>query len=219
MDTNSGAGNQDLSVRLKSCARKYAPLLLLLAAFGAQAGSVFKCVDADGAVAFQSTACATTARQAVLDVHEQPLIDPHAFNEVPATTFSGAHHNTSHFHAASVAHSTSARSRDAKRTVSWECRAGDGEVFYRHMRCPHSVRGDGTVRDGESDAPTATARGKRRRARDAWGSLPVSARKVSRVDACRQIKATTAIDRDGYARDEQVSVYDHDVGRDPCKGY
>ncbi|HJU09047.1 MAG TPA: hypothetical protein VJ727_11275 [Rhodanobacteraceae bacterium] len=43
--------------------------------------------------------------------------------------------------------------------------------------------------------------------------------KISRDEACRAINATAASRRDGHARDEQVSVYEHNLGRDPCHGF
>ena len=102
--------------------------------------------------------------------------------------------------------------------MSWECRASDGEVFYRHARCPHSVPGDGVMRSTGTYA-ISRGRGKRGGARDAWSPVPLHARKVSRAQACRQINAVAAVDRDGSARDERASAYEHDVGRDPCDGY
>jgi hypothetical protein len=61
--------------------------------------------------------------------------------------------------------------------------------------------------------------GGRSHARSAWDPVPVHGRKVPRGEACRQINAVAAVERDGSARDEQVSVYDHNLGRDPCAGY
>ena len=59
-------------------------LLFLLAAGPAHAGSVFKCVDARGAIAFQATPCAVDARQTAMEVQEQPLIDPNVPSFAPA---------------------------------------------------------------------------------------------------------------------------------------
>lgn len=194
-------------------------LVLLLAAFSAHAESVYRCVDAHGATAFQATPCGARARQAEVELRQQPLIDADA----PVATMSSvqmirtgpAYHLPKHSRAR-----RSDRVRSRKQAISWECRASDGEVFYRHARCPHSVRGDGIARSDDGAQPRLTrSHGKRARIRDAWSPVPVSARKVSRADACRQINAAAAVDRDGHARDEQVSVYDHNVGRDPCSGY
>ena len=101
--------------------------------------------------------------------------------------------------------------------MSYECRAGDGEVFYRHSHCPGTVKGDGVARFGMDTTQTSSYRG---HARDtgAWGAVKVAARKIPREEACRRINALTASDRDGHERDEQVSVYDHNTGRDPCEG-
>jgi hypothetical protein len=46
----------------------------------------------------------------------------------------------------------------------------------------------------------------------------VTSREIPRDEACRQINAVAADGRDGHARDEQVSVYEHNLGRDPCVG-
>ena len=80
------------------------------------------------------------------------------------------------------------------RVSSYECRSSDGQVFYRHHGCPHAVA---------SRANPAK-------------SASVSALKVSRQRACAQIHRAGAIGRIGHAHDENVSTYDHDLGRDPC---
>jgi len=120
----------------------------------------------------------------------------------------------------SVARASSRRSARTKEPSSYECRASDGEVFYRHTRCPHSVPGDGISRSGEDNGSTRTrgSRG-RGRTRGAWGAVTVTSRKIPRTEACHRLDAIAAADRDGHARDEQVSVYEHLVGRDPCRGF
>jgi len=194
-------------------------LLLLLIATGVHAGPVFKCVDAQGTIAFQANPCAARAIQTEMDIGEQPLIDP------GAPTFAGGRRSPDRIRAAHphVSHMVRSLSRHQQRPkpqpISWECRAADGEVFYRHARCPHSVAGDGEMRSGENTVVSRRGRGKRSRLPNAWDSLPVSARKVSRAQACKQINAVAAVERDGSARDESASVYEHDVGRDPCSGY
>jgi hypothetical protein len=176
-------------------------------------------VDARGQIAFQANACPAQMRQTAIELREQPLIDPGA----PAGTASpirmkhqadAPHRANAHPRAHHASRHASARKEEP---LSWECRASDGEVFYRHTRCPHSVPGDGLMR---STGTHVIGRGHaKRRGHNAWSPLPVHARKVPRSEACRQINAVAAVDRDGHARDEQVSVYEHDVGRDPCSGY
>lgn len=193
-------------------------LLLLLAACGAHAESVYRCGDAPGAVAFQATPCAEQTRQTVMAIRQQPLIDPGAPVAVMAPA--GIH--------AGMAHPPGTRSRERrdhrrvrarKQPTSWECRASDGEVFYRHSRCPRSIEGDGVVRGDGRYLQSAHARSRGSRVLDAWGSLPVSGHPVARADACKQINGAGSAGRDGSAHDEQVSVYEHDLGRDPCNGY
>ncbi|HEX7128590.1 MAG TPA: DUF4124 domain-containing protein, partial [Rhodanobacteraceae bacterium] len=193
-----------------------AVLLLLLVAGEAGAGSIYKCVDARGPLAFQGVPCATGTMQTAVEVRGQPPIDaaklPSSLPVAPAqeqrTRSRGGHGRR---------RATSHRSR-AARVTSWECRAADGEVFYRHSRCPHTVPGDGVMRSGGVYA-IGRAKRSRSRARTAWSPVPVHARRVSRSEACRQINAVAAVERDGSARDERASVYEHDLGRDPCAGY
>ncbi|HXD84489.1 MAG TPA: DUF4124 domain-containing protein, partial [Rudaea sp.] len=47
-------------------------LLLLSLAFGVRAGSVYKCVDASGAIAFQDRACAAAQRQSEIAIAPAP---------------------------------------------------------------------------------------------------------------------------------------------------
>lgn len=193
-------------------------LLMLLIAGNATAGAIYKCVDASGAIAFQAAPCVAPAAQTAMQVRGQPLLDADAPASAIAEVSLPAQESAASFRR-SRAHTPARRGSHRKRaqTTSWECRAADGEVFYRHTRCPHSVPGDGAMR---SDGAYAVTRGRtsRSRARSAWDPVPVHARKVSRLEACRQINAPAAVDRDGHARDEQVSVYEHDLGRDPCSG-
>jgi hypothetical protein len=112
-------------------------LLLCCGAAGtAHAPSIYKCVAADGRLAFRDTPCATDARQTKLNMTGLPLMDPDAPRHTVATRTprSPAHHRTRR---------ASASKHEHKQAMSWECRAADGEVFYRHTRCPGSVPGDG----------------------------------------------------------------------------
>lgn len=191
--------------------------LLLAMAGVAHAQSVYKCTDGRNGVSFQATPCVAASRQKIIEVQAQPLIDPHAVAPMPVVTRSGqGSARRSH------ARVTRARrfARIAKQPTSYECRASDGEVFYRHTRCPHSVPGDGIARSGDGELSTRTRGGRgRSRGRGAWGAMTVTSGKIPRSEACRRLDAVAAADRDGQARDEQVSVYEHLVGRDPCHGF
>lgn len=197
-----------------------AALLWLLIAGGASAGTVYKCVNAGGALAFQATPCAAEDAQTAVEIREQPLIDAKASPssvDVVRPAAGGFHIHRASSRERSRNRTTPDRLR-ASQATSWECRAADGEVFYRHTRCPHSVPGDGVMRSGGTYA-LGRGRGGRTRARSAWDPVPVHARKVSRSEACRRINAIAAVERDGSMRDEHVSAYDHDLGRDPCSGH
>lgn len=181
-------------------------LLLWLIAMGAQAASVYKCVDAQGHLAYRDTPCATRAQQREIEVQPQPLIGApgeHA-TRVAAATRPGKIKRS---------RKTPRPAARAKPATSWECRGADGEVFYRHTRCPGSVAGDGTVRGADA---AATKRSRTRGRQGAWGRVAVHATKITRTEACQRIHAAGAAGRDGHARDETVSTYDHLMGRDPC---
>lgn len=176
----------------------------------AHAAPVYRCAGAHGETTFQSDPCAISKDQGVVDLHEQPLIDPSA---PPVAT----HPSSGDGRPRKVATIARAHKRAEKIPMSYECSAADGEVFYRHSRCPGAVKGDGVARFGMDTKQTSSHR---RRGRDAgaWGEVKVTARKIPRAEACQQINALTASGRDGHDRDEQVSVYEHDAGRDPCDG-
>jgi hypothetical protein len=188
-------------------ARAGAFLFLLCVMAGAHAASVYRCVDAHGHLAFQDTPCTTQARQSKLDLQPQPLIG--APGEHAARAAATAHHRE----AMRRPGKKPRHAARAKPATSWECRAADGEVFYRHTRCPGSVPGDGTVRSGYAEEVS----GSRTRSRQgAWGRVSVHGEKITRTEACRRIHSAGAAGRDGHARDETVSTYDHLMGRDPC---
>lgn len=180
-------------------------LLLTMPAGGAHAASIYKCVAANGRLAFRDTPCAPHAGQTKLDLAGLPMIDAAA----------------PHGPASRPVHAPSRRSRPrhARRPgrrpapTSWECRAADGEVFYRHARCPGSVPGDGVVRSRYAETFRASHPRKRR---NAWSPVPVRGVKIPRAEACRRIHSAGAAVRDGHLRDARVSTYDHLMGRDPC---
>jgi hypothetical protein len=185
-------------------------LLLVALAASAHAASVYRCTDANGYMSFQDVPCAAHARQRKLDLHPLPAIGNPA--EVAAAE-----------HRAHAAHARSERSTRKKRIprrrshvkpeMSWECRAADGEVFYRHTRCPSSIPGDGVVRTGYAEKQSP---GNTRARHNAWSRVRVHAAKVPRAEACRRIHSAGAAVRDGHLRDADVSTYDHLMGRDPC---
>lgn len=187
-------------------------LALCVAASTTCAAPVFKCVDAHGHLAYRDTPCAARATQTRIDLQPQPTIgDAGEVAAERARNVSIPHRRRT------IAHPRrhSARHTRSKPRMSWKCRAADGEVFYRHKRCPGSVPGDGTVRIHYA---ATTSGNQSRRHRSAWSSVRVHATRISRTKACRRIHGVGASSRDGHLRDATVSVYDHLMGRDPCIG-
>jgi hypothetical protein len=172
----------------------------------AHAAPVYRCVDAHGHLAYRDTPCAAHAHGRKIDLQPQPLIG--APGEHAARVVAAPSH-----HEAKVRPSKKTRAARARPVTSWECHADDGEVFYRHARCPGSVPGDGVVRSGYAEK---LSNSRTRSRQGAWGRVPVHGKKISRAEACRRIHSAGAAVRDGHARDETVSTYDHLMGRDPC---
>lgn len=191
--------------------------LLWLVAGGAHAASAYRCMDAQGHLAYQDTPCAETARQEKIDVQPLPTIgDPAEVAARAARTPATPNRRASRSDSRARSTTPATRHRtDAKQEMSWECRAADGEVFYRHTHCPSSVPGDGVVRGGYAEK---MSRSRTRSRHDAWSSVSVHGTKVTRAEACRRIRAPSAAGRDGHLRDEAGSTYDRLTGRDPCSG-
>lgn len=185
----------DFRIATRAVACASAACLFLFAASVVRAGSVYKCIGDDGHIAFQDTACAEGQRQH--GVTGLPVDPP----QPAATTRPSAPAKA----ASRGAHRRAGgRSAPPRVVMSWECRAADGEVFYRHSRCPGSIRPDGIARSGSHPRSK---------------SIGVTATPISREDACRRLHAAGAIGRDGHARDESVSTYDRNRGQDPCRRY
>lgn len=177
----------------------------------AHAATVYKCVNAQGGVTFRDTPCVASARQTKLAPSGQPLIDPGAPRVAPTARTM----RRSSQHARNRRASRTTRKRASKPVTSWECHAADGEVFYRHARCPGSVPGDGMVRSRHTGK---TSNQRTRGRHNAWGKVSVRGKKITRAEACRRIHSAGAAVRDGHQRDDRVSTYDHLMGRDPCSG-
>jgi hypothetical protein len=181
-------------------------LLLGGIACNAFAASIYQCTNGQHATTFRDTPCAAHAQQRKITVTPQPLIG--APGEHAARMAA-----TSRQHTTRRPRKRAAHARRVKPVMSWECRAADGEVFYRHTRCPSSVPGDGVVRDSYAASFNT---GHSRRRHNAWSRVPVHGTKIPRAEACERIESAGASGRDGHLRDERVSTYDHLMGRDPC---
>lgn len=177
----------------------FGALLALAALAGparvAHAESVYKCRNADGTVAFQDRACAVGAAQSQVDIAPPP---PAA----PSPDYGRERNDAGRsVHAAS---SSRASTRERREAVSYECRAANGEVFYRHGACPGRITADA---------------GAAKRGRGSSTAFAVTSAPLPRGEACRRMAAAGSIGRAGHARDESVSTYDRNLGRDPCRYY
>lgn len=175
----------------------------------AAAATVYKCTDHAGHIAYKNTFCATHETSRVMRFAPAPRPGTAA----PAAE-SGTGKGKPRGSAAGRRGKSASRPRSQRAAApapaedpSWECRLGNGEVFYQHAPCP----GAAYAGTRESHAPT---RGRRR---GADRLTPVSAKPISRAEACRRIHAPSASSRPGHERDEDVSTYERNLGRDPCR--
>ena len=102
-------------------------LLLLGFAGGVRAASVHKCEDGHGAVAYQSQPCPAEQHATEIDLGPTPAYAPSPHYLLDAPLVEHAERGPRAERQSSVSSS------------SWECRAADGRVFYRHTSCPRSL--------------------------------------------------------------------------------
>lgn len=163
-------------------ARRWPICLMLMACAGAapaaRAQTVYRCADRSGALAYQDRPCSADQRQSEVTLAAAPAY-------VPSPAYAGATAPTL------ARQRPPPRARPAREPQSWQCRAADGELFYRHGRCPAAIR------TTPGSAPIA-----------------VTARPIARGEACRHIARGT---HGGHARDESVSTYERNLGLDPCR--
>ncbi len=166
-------------------------LLLLGLAGGVRAATVHKCTDAQGAIAYQQLPCSGGARASTVEIAAAPAYaksPEYALDRPPP---------------APARLSATRTSRRESEPMSYECRTADGQVFYRHTACPHSV--------------TANASSAAHGSRSSKASAAVSSTRVPRDEACQRIHSAGAIGRAGHQHDEDISTYDRNLGRDPCR--
>lgn len=175
--------------------------ILLLAALGwlaplaaapARAESVYRCRHADGSLAYRDSPCADAQRQTRVELAPAP--PPAASPE----------YGTGKARSATAPRSRRAAAHGDGRAEapSYECRAANGEVFYRHSTCPASIA------DTDPGRPRRGA---------GSSSVAVSGVALTRKEACRRLAAAGSIGRRGRERDERVSTYERNAGRDPCR--
>jgi hypothetical protein len=180
-------------------ASRLAALLLLVLARSVAAAAIYECRDDAGHVAYQDHACAAGERQAAIAIAAPPASAARAGEPMRDVVRTRAK-------AAAAPRRSSRRSAARERAaVSYECRADDGAVFYRHGRCPRSIRSATAASNGRASR-TAASR-----------SAAVSAVPLPRAEACRRIAAAGSIGRAGREHDARVSTYERNAGRDPCR--
>jgi len=191
-------------IEFESCGRSMrwyewaAGLLLLGLALGVRAESVYKCIDAQGAVTYQAIACDAQKSQSVIAIPAPPRYAPSPHYVVARQVEPAAPHAANH--------------ERAPRETAFECHASDGRTFYRLGACPHSLAGE-----TPASAAGKGHRGKAGAARNGGGAVTVVSRRISREEACHEIHRAGAIGRAGHEFDEHISTYERNLGHDPCK--
>ena len=180
-------------------------LLIVVGAAPAHAESVYKCRDAAGHVAYQDRACTNPAQETRIEIAPAP---PPAAS--PAYGVVAEAHPARR--RASVPHAATQRGNEGT-VLSYECRAEDGAVFYKHSGCPKSIR---VVAGHERDRHSAAGRGANARG-SGLRSMAVSARPLARSEVCKRLASAGSIGRAGREYDDTVSTYDRNGGRDPCR--
>jgi hypothetical protein len=191
-----------------------AALVAFVAVFcaSAQAGQIFKCTDASGAVSFQATACADGSQQADVVIRNDTATPapPSKYNPRNVPIVRRTDDVTSNYKLPSFAHGNPApppqQAYQPADQVSYECRMSNGEVFYQHQACPASITTGSDRRynaSGQASQLDVVAN--------------VTSRQISRDEACDKINRSGAIGREGHGRDQRVSTYDKNLGRDPCR--
>jgi hypothetical protein len=180
-------------------------LLLMLLAGGVRAATIYKCTADNGDIAYQSLPCAPGQHALEMDLRRAPAYQP------------SPQYAVEHKDAESP---TRLRSQSLRaghglhEPMAFECRASDGQVFYRHASCPRSVAANAQT----SRAPSRTGtRSGASSSRGVGGTLSVSSRRVTREEACHEIHSAGAIGRPGHELDDDVSTYERNLGRDPCR--
>lgn len=180
-------------------------LMPLGIAQGVHAQTVYKCRDASGHVAYQDRICTGAATETRM---EMPASPPPPIATVASATARARPARTA-MPRVSARHA-GARAPEA---LSYECRADNGELFYRHSGCPKSI----TVSAPQSSTPQKTTKRGRGKSERSETSVHVSAVPLTRSEACKRVAAGGSIGRAGHAHDESVSTYERNAGRDPCR--
>ncbi|MDC8013905.1 DUF4124 domain-containing protein [Tahibacter soli] len=170
-------------------------LLALSAAFDCAAAKAYKCTNEKGEIAYLQTPCPAGSEGGLFTFAREPAVAAAA----PAP-------ETPKRKAPRAQRRMPTREPEPALT-SYECRVANGEVFYQHGPCPAAVVAVGSVKRDRGRGRSATPA----------QMTAVSARMIPRQDACRRIHAASASGRAGHERDENVSTYEKNLGRDPCR--
>ncbi|MBA8883595.1 DUF4124 domain-containing protein [Dokdonella fugitiva] len=187
----SGLFGRKIMRRCLRIAPCWAALLGLMLGTPAHADPVYRCRNARGQIAYQDRACGAGEQQSEI-AFDPPPTPPAASHGSARST---QDHTPKRVHAA---HRPRAAVASGAAT-SWQCRADDGSVFYRHGRCPRTI----------------TVRGASPGARSGKAAVSVSATPLPRAEACRRLARERG--RPGREHDEVVSTYERNAGRDPCR--
>lgn len=160
----------------------------------AHAGSVYKCRSADDLIAFQDHPCSGTQAESRVELQPAPPV-----SASPDYGLASREEGAARTHGLPKVRG---QSRDLREPMSYECRAADGEVFYRHGACPKQIGNGGANAKGRS------------RSGDTAQTFAVSGQALPRSEACRRMAGAG---RSGHERDDHVSTYDRNLGRDPCR--
>ena len=160
------------------------------------AESVYKCRVADGAVAFQDRPCASAQAESLVEIMPAPApAKSPEYGRVSRADRGDRPRGTP------LSRGNPKEHHDA---VSYECRAANGELFYRHTACPKQIA-----------TPSSSASSSRGRSAKEKQGYAVSAQALPRSEVCRRIASGGS--REGHERDDRVPTYDHNLGRDPCR--
>jgi hypothetical protein len=160
------------------------------------AESVYKCRGADGAVAFQDRPCANAQAESLVEIMPAP---PPSKSPDYGRASQDARGERSR-----GTHGSRGNPKERRDVLSYECRAADGEVFYRHTACPKQIAASGSSSASSSRGRSAKEKG-----------YAVSAQALPRSEVCRRIASGGS--REGHERDDRVPTYDRNLGRDPCR--
>jgi hypothetical protein len=172
------------------CGIAFAAVGFCAFAKSAHAESVYRCRNADGAVAFQDHVCSNANAQSIVEIAPAPPVQ------------ASPDYGVTSAREPRIAQARSS-TRAPREPVSFACHAANGETFYRHGNCPKQI--------------AITDAGSRGKAAKGAKTVGVTAEAMPRADVCRELSRGGSIGRAGHAHDESISSYDRNLGRDPCR--